>query len=34
MVCVESGNVNPNELKLAPGAESILTVRLASVPLA
>lgn len=34
MVCVESGNVGPNELKLAPGAEATLTVKLASVPLA
>jgi D-hexose-6-phosphate mutarotase len=30
MVCVESGNVGKNEIKLAPGETSILTVRLSS----
>jgi len=30
MVCVESGNVGANEIKLAPGETSVLTVRLRS----
>lgn len=33
MVCVESGNVGPNELKLKPGQSSNLTVILSSVAL-
>ncbi|MGO8678618.1 MAG: D-hexose-6-phosphate mutarotase [Limisphaerales bacterium] len=33
MVCVESGNVAANEIKLAPGQSSTLTVRLGSKPL-
>jgi len=33
MVCVESGNVGANEIKLAPGQTSVLTVRLSSEPL-
>jgi D-hexose-6-phosphate mutarotase len=33
MVCVESGNVGPNELTLAPGATSKLKVTLSSEPL-
>ncbi len=34
MVCVESGNVGPNGLKLPPGGSSTLTVELSSTPLA
>jgi D-hexose-6-phosphate mutarotase len=34
MVCVESGNVSLNSLKLAPGKSATLTVKLSSVPLA
>ncbi len=34
MVCVESGNVAPNEIKLPPGQTSTLTVRLSTEPLA
>jgi glucose-6-phosphate 1-epimerase len=33
MVCVESGNVAPNKVKLAPGQISRLKVRLSSAPL-
>lgn len=33
MVCVESGNVVPNEIRLAPGATSTMTVKLSSQPL-
>jgi len=33
MVCVESGNVGPNQLKLSPGQSSNLTVILSSRPL-
>ena len=34
MVCIESGNVGPNGLKLPPGGCSTLRVELSSVPLA
>ena len=30
MVCVESGNVGPNQIKLPPGESSTLTVKLSS----
>jgi D-hexose-6-phosphate mutarotase len=30
MVCVESGNVAPNGIKLRPGESSTLTVKLSS----
>lgn len=33
MVCVESGNVGPNQLRLPPGQSSRLTVELSSSPL-
>ena len=33
MVCVESGNVSPNQLRLPPGQSSRLTVELSSSPL-
>lgn len=33
MVCVESGNVAPNELKIGPGQEAVLRVNLSSAPL-
>ena len=33
MVCVESGNVSPNQLRLPPGQSSRLTVELSSGPL-
>jgi D-hexose-6-phosphate mutarotase len=34
MVCVESGNVGENQIKLEPGKSSTLVVRLSTVPLA
>ncbi len=34
MVCVESGNVGPNQIKLPPGESSTLTVKLSSEVLA
>jgi D-hexose-6-phosphate mutarotase len=33
MVCVESGNVGPNQIKLPPGESSTLTVKVGSEPL-
>jgi len=33
MVCVESGNVGSNQIKLPPGESSTLTVKLTSEPL-
>jgi D-hexose-6-phosphate mutarotase len=34
MVCVESGNVGPNELTIKPGESSSLKVKISSEPLA
>jgi D-hexose-6-phosphate mutarotase len=33
MVCVESGNVGPQAVKLAPGATAHLKVKLSTVPI-